>query len=361
MSCSNCYNNCPEITSDRCVKYTGIDVPVLGIKNGDSLSYIEQALIEFLTAALDGTGIKIDIDPTVTICTLVKNNLPTCGDLTAKDLFETLIKSVCDLQSQVLVLNTSVSTITNTILTIEGPYDTNCLTGITSTSGTHDTLQAVINKLCAFILEVSSTYVKVADINTYIANYLSSQGQSGTGQKYYNLMIPYAIVAYYGDLTNFAADGTGIGSFEKIYLCNGQNGTPDLRGRTIVGALDMGSTALDNEVNPAVSLLNPPYVQGYKWGVNGIQLTTAELPSHKHDNILNFADPGHTHNYTLQVAGSENNKGTSTGVKYTSTVTPTASNTTGITCTITNAYKGDGVAHANTQPSLGLYYIMYKP
>ena len=60
---SNCYNGCTEIVSDRCIKYTGIDVPVLGIQTVDSLSYIEQSLITFLTSTLDGTGIKPVIDP----------------------------------------------------------------------------------------------------------------------------------------------------------------------------------------------------------------------------------------------------------------------------------------------------------
>ena len=75
MSCSNCYNGCSEITSDKCVRYTGIDVPVLGIKNGDSLSYVEQALIEFLVSTLDGSGIKVDI-PQDIICDIVSSNLP---------------------------------------------------------------------------------------------------------------------------------------------------------------------------------------------------------------------------------------------------------------------------------------------
>jgi hypothetical protein len=62
-NCSNCFNGCAEIVSDQCVRYTGVDVPLLGIQHGDSLSYVEQALITFLTAALDGTGIKPTIDP----------------------------------------------------------------------------------------------------------------------------------------------------------------------------------------------------------------------------------------------------------------------------------------------------------
>lgn len=74
-NCSNCYNGCSEIVSDQCVKYTGVNVPVLGIQTGDSLSYVEQALIEFLTSTLNGTGIKPDIDPAI-ICALIRMAAP---------------------------------------------------------------------------------------------------------------------------------------------------------------------------------------------------------------------------------------------------------------------------------------------
>jgi len=63
--CSNCYNGCVETTSDQCVRYTGVDVPVLGIQTGDSLSYVEQALITFLTSTLDGSGIILTINPQI--------------------------------------------------------------------------------------------------------------------------------------------------------------------------------------------------------------------------------------------------------------------------------------------------------
>ena len=136
MSCSNCFNGCTEIVSDQCVKYTGVDVPVLGIQTGDSLSYVEQSLIGFLTSCLDGTGIKLTIDPNI-ICELVQRNLPDCGDLTALDLFNALIKSTCELQAQ-------IDDITDQLGTLEGPYDTDCLLGVNSGSGTHAILQAVI-------------------------------------------------------------------------------------------------------------------------------------------------------------------------------------------------------------------------
>src|SRR6478609_6110846 len=100
MSCTNCYGGCTNIVSDQCVRYTGIDVPVLGIQNGDSLSVVEQSLITFLTSVLDGTGIKPNI-PSEIICSLVQGYLPVCEDLSEVDLIKALIQSACDLQTQI--------------------------------------------------------------------------------------------------------------------------------------------------------------------------------------------------------------------------------------------------------------------
>ena len=80
QNCSNCYNGCTEITSDRCVKYTGVDVPILGIQTGDSLSFVEQAIITFLSSTIDGTGVFPIIQPT-DICPIVEANLPVCDPL----------------------------------------------------------------------------------------------------------------------------------------------------------------------------------------------------------------------------------------------------------------------------------------
>ncbi len=137
--CSNCFNGCTEIVSDKCVKYTGIDVPVLGIQTGDSLSYVEQAIIEFLTSTLDGTGIKLTIDPGI-ICETVGKYIPDCEDLNALNLFKALIEAVCDLQLQ-------IDAVVADIANIEASYDVDCLAGVDSTDGTHDILQATITKL----------------------------------------------------------------------------------------------------------------------------------------------------------------------------------------------------------------------
>jgi hypothetical protein len=224
-NCSNCYNGCTEIVSDRCVKYTGINVPVLGIQTGDSLSFVEQSLITFLTSALNGTGINPIIDPQI-ICNLVQANLPTCGDLSLNDILSALIKSTCDLQEQVDVIAADLAI-------LNANYSIGCLSGVTASSYTHAIVQAIINKVCqlqvdliALALDVTTNYVKVADLNSLIQYYLSVV--SGITTNYYNRMVPYVVETYYGSISGFSVTGVGSGVWQKIYLCNGLNGTPNL-------------------------------------------------------------------------------------------------------------------------------------
>jgi hypothetical protein len=224
-NCSNCYNGCTEIVSDRCVKYTGINVPVLGIQTGDSLSFVEQSLITFLTSALNGTGINPIIDPQI-ICNLVQANLPTCGDLSLNDILSALIKSTCDLQEQVDVIAADLAI-------LNADYSIGCLSGVTASSDTHAIVQAIINKVCqlqvdliALALDVTTNYVKLVDLNSLIQYYLSVV--SGITTNYYNRMVPYVVETYYGSISGFSITGVGSGVWQKIYLCNGLNGTPNL-------------------------------------------------------------------------------------------------------------------------------------
>jgi microcystin-dependent protein len=370
MSCSNCYNNCPEITSDRCVRYTGIDVPVLGIKSGDSLSYVEQALIEFLTSTLDGSGIKLELDPAV-ICTLVKNNLPTCGDLTLIDLSNALVKSICDLQTQ-------ITSLAGTVYTINSPYTTGCLTGITNTSSTHEVLQTTITKLCQLDSNVTSIttnlsqYVRLSDLCQLVTACLAT-ASGGSGNRYYTRMVPYTVVEYYGTLQNFNA-GVGQGEWENIYLCNGQtyNGvtTPDKRGRVTVGAI-LGVTStvpLDNEVNPFAinppGAFNPNYALLQKEGFNSVVLTEQQIPPHNHT----FTGTASTHTHTLNLPlVVQPMRSATTGTIVNVWKNPTSgaqtytTDSASVTPLGTTANKGGGNYHANNQPAIACYYIMYIP
>ena len=171
QNCSNCYNGCTEITSDKCVKYTGVDVPILGIKNGDSLSYVEQALITFLGAALDGTGIQPVVAPS-DVCPEVQAYLNECDPLTLNNYLTGIIKSICDLNEQIAELDGSVSST---------PYNLECVSGVSDDTSTRDVLQQTIVKLCeveqslnTFITDVTNNYVQIVDIDTYIENYLNN-------------------------------------------------------------------------------------------------------------------------------------------------------------------------------------------
>jgi microcystin-dependent protein len=369
-NCSNCYNGCTEIVSDRCVKYTGIDVPVLGIQTGDSLSFVEQALITFLVSTLDGTGVKIDIND-IDVCALVQKYLPTCGDLSIVDISKALIQAACDLQEQ-------VDAIVAELAILNADYTIGCLTGVTASSDTHAIVQATINKVCtlevdliALSLEVHNQYVPINSspghpgVNDYIAAYLAS-GSGGT-TKYYNRMIPYAVVEYYGPIPgNFDATGAGLatGPWEKIYLCNGQNATPDKRGRVGVGTTDgsMLGLTLPIDTNPSASPFNPTYQLGTGGGtVNQTVLSILQIPAHTH--VGTIASGGeHTHNTQYGLTGG--------GTLYAETpyISDIVGGVAGLTTssgihthTISIASAGGNQAHSNVQVGLGCYYIQYRP
>jgi microcystin-dependent protein len=375
MSCNNCYNGCVETTSDKCVRYTGNAVEELSIETGDSLYVVEQALIDAVVSFLDGTGIDITIDPTA-YCSLVTGYLPvspTVTPPTAVQLFEALVKAACNLQTQCTSIN-------STLNILNADYTIDCLTGVTASSDTHAIVQAVINKLCdlgvdlaALALDVDTNYVKLSDLDTLIQNYLDSISAS---TQYYNKMVPYTVVEYYGSLSNFDVTGAGLGDWDKIYLCNGQNGTPDKRGRVPVGAIQLvpGGT-LNAAVNPATPG-NPNYALGDVSGANTITLDATQIPSHTH--IPTVTD---TH-YHYQFANSVNttdivvdssnqvaralNLSPSSNLEYTmnASVFPATIGKTGGTqgtLAVSNSNTGGGLAHANIQPVLACYYIMYIP
>jgi hypothetical protein len=125
-----------------------------------------------------------------------------------------------------------------------------------------------------------------------------------------------------------------IGSIPAGYvLCNGNNGTPDLRDRFVVGA---GSTyAVDATGGSA----------------------DATLPTHTHTNTV--TDPGHTHTYD-DVGRTAFAFGSTAGPDFNSTTattsTTTNTQTTGISVTIDNA--GTSGTNANLPPYYALCYIM---
>lgn len=112
-------------------------------------------------------------------------------------------------------------------------------------------------------------------------------------------------------------------------LCNGANGTPDLRSKFVVGA---GSA--------------------YAVAASGGS-ADATLVSHTH--TASVTDPGHTHNLPGSTSSGGINQ-TQIGVSATAINATSASATTGIS--VTNSTVGSSATNANLPPYYALCYIM---
>jgi hypothetical protein len=123
-----------------------------------------------------------------------------------------------------------------------------------------------------------------------------------------------------------------IGSIPAGYvLCNGSNGTPDLRDRFVVGA---GSTyAVDATGGSADSV----------------------VVSHNHTATSVVTDPGHTHSLLLPGGGGT---GVWSPVSNTGSTQNISTSTTGITVATTNTAAGVSGTNANLPPYYALCYIM---
>ena len=375
QNCSNCYNGCTEITSDKCVKYTGVDVPILGIKNGDSLSYVEQALITFLGSTLDGTGIQPVVPPS-DICPEVQANLDDCSPLSLNNYLTGIIKTICDLQTEIDNLQSGGSST---------PYSVGCVSGVSDNTSTQDVLQQTIIKLCdveqslnTFITDVTTNYVQIVDIDTYIENYLNNNPQQ---QLISNRMVPFAVVAYYGSLNPFDVSGAGLGTWDRIFLCNGQNGTPDLRGRAVIGATNMGGGQMNPAVDPGISG-NPSYDVGVSTGSNQVNLNASQIPSHTHvatatstispnphDHYMismssdGESNPPSTNSFIQQAKSTGGNLGYALRGTDNSDVMVGLTTEASLSCStdVVNAATGGSLSHDNFQPGFALHYIIYIP
>jgi len=118
------------------------------------------------------------------------------------------------------------------------------------------------------------------------------------------------------------------------YLCDGNNSTPDLRNRFVVGA---GSTYNVNDTGGS---------------------TDAVLVEHTHTATV--TDPGHTHAWGYTTETDDDGTGGSynefTVKPGTDTRNPIQSNTTGIT--VANSTEGESATNANLPPYFALCYIM---
>jgi microcystin-dependent protein len=117
------------------------------------------------------------------------------------------------------------------------------------------------------------------------------------------------------------------------YLCDGANGTPDLRDRFVVGAGSTYSVAATGGATTATLVLN-------------------NLPAHTHTATV--TDPGHLHTYD-RVAGTAGAAGGGASVINLYPLANTSTATTGIT--VSNASTGSGTSFSLLNPYYALAYM----
>jgi microcystin-dependent protein len=116
-------------------------------------------------------------------------------------------------------------------------------------------------------------------------------------------------------------------------LCNGSNGTPDLRNRFVVGA---GSTYAVNATGGSADAI---------------------VVSHNHTATSSVSDPGHNHQTTEGVVLQNGGDFFTTGLQSTGRGISTNTKTTGISVSTSVASAGSSGTNANLPPYYALAYI----
>lgn len=366
MACTNCFDSCGDRqTTDRCVEYTGEDVEILGVCKGDTLYQIELIVLEKLQVLMDGTGITFE---TLTLdCDFIKDIL-TGQDIQLANIIQALVVANCTLKDLVDAISTQI----NAPFTL----DTSCLTLPTSPTR-DDILKAVVAKACessTSVTTIQNDYVKASELCARVVACIAAinDGSSGEIVQESTKMPKYCPIPYEGPLTVFDSSGKGITAqgYDKVYLCNGNNGTKDYRGRSPIGAnVNVVGPTLQTGVDPA-QIQNA----GYGLAVGDVR------GEYAHTNTL-LEEAPHTHAAT-QVAhshfvvavGSDAPissssaviRGHSTGGNFGyelegSSATPSVGRSSSATPLISVSSAGGGQPHNNTHPVFVINYIIYLP
>lgn len=200
----------------------------------------------------------------------------------------------------------------------------------------------------------------------------------------------YGIIMYYGDITlggtDFELNGYGKATkkLDAFAICDGSNGTPDMRDRFVVGA---GGSYTHKTFGPQVPGQQPSQINDtLSLQFSSVQLTIDEMPTHNHgitEPKVNGVEVGHSHTGSTSSDGKHkhifsyhggkddpNNDGSGNPQPdgryefYTNGETdeePDHSHTLNINYSktgITINDKGGSVKHENRPPYIALGYIM---
>jgi len=129
-------------------------------------------------------------------------------------------------------------------------------------------------------------------------------------------------------------------------LCNGSNGTPDLRNKFIVAADSLTKTGTTSQSGTS------PYDPGDVGGS-----ANATLVSHNHTATSSVTDPGHSHPYISSRLGAARNDSSLDDYIYQEAAT-TGPSFTGITVATSISVEGSVATDKNLPPYYALAFIM---
>lgn len=130
--------------------------------------------------------------------------------------------------------------------------------------------------------------------NSRVSGSETVSGSSSAARFYGEGIVPVGLVAMWSGnpATAFNANGQGVGDLTGWALCDGRNGSPDLRGRFIVGLSNADGNNYgytNGEKNVAAYT-----TVGNNGGERTHTLTIAEMPSHNHNGATS-SDGNHEH------------------------------------------------------------------
>jgi len=196
-----------------------------------------------------------------------------------------------------------------------------------SNVGTNDASSTDATHYLAFVSSTSGNNpVRVDTSLSYnpSTNLLSVDGTNGG-------IVPSGAIIMWSGAANAIPTG--------YVLCDGNNSTPDLRNRFVVGAGSGSSYSVDDT-----------------GGAASVTLATANLPSHSHTVSGTTGNDSHSH--TIPSASSIGGGSRVTSQNSTGNTATTTSDTHSHSFSATTSNVGSGTAHENRPPYYALCYIM---
>lgn len=173
-------------------------------------------------------------------------------------------------------------------------------------------------------VEGSSTFAEPITVNTV-----------------YNPTVPLGGIIMYSGSWNFDATGLGTGTLEGWALCNGNNGTPNLSNRFVMGTTSSGSLTTTG-------------------GANSYTLSVSMLPSHSHSFSTNSTG-SHTHGIYMKGTdwwGKSPNQAVTTHERTSSWDTYPSASAGGHSHSGTTASVGGGASIDNRPAFITFAFIM---